>query len=124
MAALSDVNDVKVLGHMLLLRLAQLAPTSVIPRLDDTVQPFQEVMRDLEVKEDTIRQDLERKRESSDMIRLRSADICAEEMQRSALRTAVPLYKMSSPAQAPAFHQFVGGLLSMDQWKSYQNYQA
>lgn len=62
MAALSDVNDVKVLGHMLLLRLAQLAPTSVIPRLDDTVQPFQEVMRDLEVKEDTIRQDLERKR--------------------------------------------------------------
>lgn len=64
MASLSDVNDVKVLGHMLLLRLAQLSPTSIAPRLDDTVKPFQEVMRDLEVKDDTIRQDLERKRES------------------------------------------------------------
>lgn len=45
-------------------------------------------------------------------------------MQRSALRTAVPLYRMSSPAQAPAFHAFVAGLLNQDQWKSYQNYQA
>lgn len=45
-------------------------------------------------------------------------------MQRSTLRTAIPLYNMSTPAQAPVFHQFVGGLLKMDQWKEFRDYQT
>ena len=32
-------------------------------------------------------------------------------MQRSALRTAVPLYRLSTAQQAPAFHALVGDLL-------------
>ena len=47
-----------------------------------------------------------------------------EEMQKATLRTAVPLYRLSTPAQAPAFHAFVGGLLSKKEWKEFQNYQA
>ena len=45
-------------------------------------------------------------------------------MQRSALRTAVPLFKMSTAAQAPKFHEFVAGLLLNEKWKDYRDYQA
>lgn len=64
MAALSDVNEIKVLGLMLLLRLGQLAPNSIIPRLDEVSEAVQSIMKDVEVKDDTIKQDLERKGES------------------------------------------------------------
>lgn len=61
MAALKDVNEIKVLGFMLLLRLSQLSPASVIPRLDEVTESMKLIMRDVEVKEDTVKQDLERK---------------------------------------------------------------
>jgi len=63
LAALADVNEIKILGLMLLLRLAQVAPLHVIPRLDEVAQSLTTIMKDLEVKEDTIKQDLERKGE-------------------------------------------------------------
>lgn len=63
LAALTDVNEIKILGLMLLLRLAQLSPVHVIPRLDEVAQSLTTIMKDLEVKEDTIKQDLERKGE-------------------------------------------------------------
>lgn len=40
------------------------------------------------------------------------------------MRTAVPLYKMSTAAQAPIFHQFVSDLLKAEEWKEYRDYQA
>ncbi|KAK1926054.1 putative TIP120-family protein TIP120B [Papiliotrema laurentii] len=107
-AALKDVNEVKVLGLMLLLRLGQLAPASIIPRLDEVAESLKVIMKDVEVKEDTVKQDLERK----------------EEMQRSTLRTAVPLYRISGPAQAPVFHAFVNGLLAKNEWKEYRDYEG
>ena len=61
MAALHDVNEIKVLGLMLLLRLGRLSPASVIPRLDDVAVALKVIMKDLEVKDDTVKQDLERK---------------------------------------------------------------
>jgi len=64
MAALKDVNEVKILGLMLLLRLAQLAPASVLPRLDEVAESLKVIMKDVEVKDDTVKQDLERKGES------------------------------------------------------------
>jgi len=50
---LTDVNEIKVLGFMLLLRLGQLAPTAVMPRLDEVVGSLGETMKGIEVKEDT-----------------------------------------------------------------------
>lgn len=120
MAALRDVNEIKSLGLMLLLRLANLAPAAVIPKLDEAAESLKTIMKDLEVKDDTIKQDLERKGE----LILRYGADRTEEMQRSTLRTAIPLYNMSTPAQAPVFHQFVGGLLKMDQWKEFRDYQT
>jgi cullin-associated NEDD8-dissociated protein 1 len=52
------------------------------------------------------------------------ANPCAEEIQRGTLRTIVPLYRMTTAAQAPAFHAFAGNLLKSDQWKEYGSYQA
>lgn len=49
---------------------------------------------------------------------------CSEEMQHSTMRTAVPLFKMSTAAQAPVFHHFVTDLLKQDEWKEYSDYQA
>jgi len=63
MAALQDVNEVKILGLMLLLRLGQLSPTSIVPRLDEVAESLKGIMRDVEVKDDTVKQDLERKGE-------------------------------------------------------------
>jgi len=63
MAALQDVNEVKILGLMLLLRLGQLSPTSIVPRLDEVTESLKAIMRDVEVKDDTVKQDLERKGE-------------------------------------------------------------
>jgi cullin-associated NEDD8-dissociated protein 1 len=63
MAALTDVNEVKVLGLMLLLKLGQLAPATVIPRLDEVAEALIPTMKDVEVKDDTIKQDFERKGE-------------------------------------------------------------
>lgn len=59
------MNEVKILGLMLLLRLGQVSPESVIPRLDEVVENLKGMMKDVEVKEDTVKQDLERKGECS-----------------------------------------------------------
>ena len=45
-------------------------------------------------------------------------------MQRQTLRTAVPLTKISTPQQAPAFHAFVLGLLAQPAWKEFRDYQG
>ncbi|WVQ76239.1 hypothetical protein IAR50_005904 [Cryptococcus sp. DSM 104548] len=108
LASLSDVNEVKVLGLMLLLRLGQTSPEVVQPRLDEVVGEFQGMMKDVEVKDDTVKQDLERK----------------AEMQRSTLRTVVPLYRACSAQQAPGFHQFVTQILANEKWKEFKEYYA
>jgi cullin-associated NEDD8-dissociated protein 1 len=108
LAALRDVNEIKVLGLMLLLRLAELAPAIVEPHLDGVVEALKAIMKDLEVKEDTIKQDLQRK----------------EEIQRSTMRTITPMFRMTSAAQAPAFHAYVASLLKSDQWKEFREYQG
>lgn len=65
LAALRDVNEIKVLGLMLLLKLAEDDPATVVPHLDEVVESLKAIMKDLEVKEDTIKQDLQRKGESN-----------------------------------------------------------
>ena len=79
-------------------------------------------MKDVEVKDDTVKQDLERKGASA-VEYLKQADN-VEEMQKAALRTAVPLYKMSNQGQAPEFHAFVVKHLSMEKWKEFKNYKV
>lgn len=64
LATLSDVNEIQTLGLMLLVRLAKLAPAAIVPRLDGITDSLKSLMKNIDVKEDTIKQDLERKSES------------------------------------------------------------
>lgn len=60
---LKDVNEVKTLALMLLLRLAHVAPAHVTPRLDDIVPTLEDMMKNLDIKDDMIKKEIERKGE-------------------------------------------------------------
>ena len=60
MAGLSDDSDeVKVICHMMLFRLAQVAPTAVSQRLDEVTPLLEEHMKGAKVTKDTVKQDVE-----------------------------------------------------------------
>jgi len=92
LAGLADDSDeVKVICHMMLFRLAQLAPTAVAQRLDEITAPLEKSMKGATVTKDTVKQDLER----------------AAELQRSTLRAVAALSKISPPGTNPRFDAFV-----------------
>ncbi|KIJ45062.1 hypothetical protein M422DRAFT_167119 [Sphaerobolus stellatus SS14] len=87
-AGLVDPSDeIKVLCHLMLFRLAQIAPTPMAQRLNEVGDEFTTTMQAATVTKDTVKQDLER----------------TAELQRSALRTIAALSKISTPGNAPLF---------------------
>jgi len=89
---LADESDeVKVLSHMMLFRLSQVAPTTVSQRLDEVSPELEETVKGAQVTKDTVKQDLER----------------AGELQRSALRAIAALSKISSPTVSPRMERLV-----------------
>ncbi|KAG5725387.1 Cullin-associated NEDD8-dissociated protein 1 [Termitomyces sp. T112] len=73
-----DSDEIKVISHMILFRLAQIAPAAVSQRLDEATPPLEKTMKGANVTKDTVKQDLER----------------AAELQRSALRAVAALSKV------------------------------
>lgn len=73
-----DSDEIKVISHMILFRLAQIAPAAVSQRLDEVTPPLEKTMKGANVTKDTVKQDLER----------------AVELQRSALRAVTALSKV------------------------------
>ena len=55
-----DSDEVKVICHMMLFRLAQVAPTAISQRLDDITPALEKSMKGATVTKDTVKQDLER----------------------------------------------------------------
>jgi len=89
---LADESDeIKVLCHMMLFRLSQVAPTTVSQRLDEVSPELEEAVKGAHVTKDTVKQDLER----------------AGELQRSALRAIAALSKISSPTISPRMERLV-----------------
>jgi cullin-associated NEDD8-dissociated protein 1 len=86
-----DSDEIKVICHMMLFRIAQTAPSSVVQRLDEAADPLARTMADVAVEKNTVKQDLER----------------ASELQRSALRAIVALSKIQQPGVAPHFEIMV-----------------
>ncbi|EJD55111.1 TIP120-domain-containing protein [Auricularia subglabra TFB-10046 SS5] len=92
LVGLGDTADeIKVLCHMMLFRLAQVAPTAVAQRLDEATPELHKTMAGATVTKDTVKQDLER----------------AAEQQRSALRAIAALSKINTPGTAPSFDALV-----------------
>jgi len=88
-----DSDEIKVISHMMLFRLSQVAGAAVSQRLDDITPQLEKTMKGATVTKDTVKQDLER----------------AAELQRSALRAVVALSKIGSGA-SQKFDLFVEGL--------------
>jgi cullin-associated NEDD8-dissociated protein 1 len=86
-----DSDEVKVISHMMLFRLAQLAPTAVAQRLDEITPVLETAVKGTAVTKDTVKQDLER----------------AAELKRSATRAIAALAHIPSEGAAPKWDKFV-----------------
>ena len=95
-----DSDEVKVICHMMLFRLAQVAPAAVAQRLDDLTPPLEKSMKGPAVTKDTVKQDLER----------------AAELQRSTLRAVAALSKISQAGASPKFDAFVATTSKSPEW--------
>jgi cullin-associated NEDD8-dissociated protein 1 len=99
---LSDESDeIKVICHMMLFRMSQIAPAATSQRLDDAAESLAVTMKGVVVNKDTVKQDLER----------------ASELQRSALRAIAALSKITTPGQAIKFD----GVVEQVQRGQYSN---
>jgi cullin-associated NEDD8-dissociated protein 1 len=100
--ALSDDSDeIKVISHMMLFRLSQVAPAAVAQRLDEATPRLEKTMKGATVTKDTVKQDLER----------------AAELQRSALRAVAALSKISNRV-SPKFDLFVEDVKKNATWSN------
>ncbi|KAF8174733.1 armadillo-type protein [Pholiota molesta] len=94
-----DSDEIKVISHMMLFRLSQVAPAAVSQRLDEATPQLEKTMKGANVTKDTVKQDLER----------------AAELQRSALRAVAALSKISAGV-SPKFDVFVDELKKNPTW--------
>jgi cullin-associated NEDD8-dissociated protein 1 len=94
-----DSDEVKVISHMMLFRLSQVAPAAVSQRLDEATPQLEKTMKGATVTKDTVKQDLER----------------AAELQRSALRAVAALSKVGAGV-SPKFDAFVEELRKSPTW--------
>ncbi|KAG0260456.1 Cullin-associated NEDD8-dissociated protein 1 [Actinomortierella ambigua] len=89
-AALSDLPDIKMLAHLMLVRLSIVSPTAITQRLDDVVDPVQATLN-FRPKATAVKQELEKN----------------QEVVRSALRALAYLSRLADPATTPKFAVFL-----------------
>lgn len=94
-----DSDEIKVISHMMLFRLSQVAPAAVSQRLDEATPQLEKTMKGATVTKDTVKQDLER----------------AAELQRSALRAVAALSKIGAGV-SPKFDAFVEEITRNPSW--------
>ena len=100
LAGLADDSDeIKVISHMMLFRLSQVAPMAVSQRLDEITVPLSKTMSIAQGK-DAVKQDIER----------------ASELQRSTLRAAAALHKAATPGSSVVFDAFVEEMQRNPTW--------
>jgi len=94
-----DSDEIKVICHMMLFRLAQVAPAAVAQHLDEATPLLEKTMKGAVVTKDTVKQDLER----------------AAELQRSALRAIAALSKIGG-GTSQKFDMFVDDIKRNPAW--------
>ncbi|PPQ69227.1 hypothetical protein CVT25_006944 [Psilocybe cyanescens] len=96
-----DSDEIKVISHMMLFRLSQVAPAAVAQRLEEATPQLEKTMKGATVTKDTVKQDLER----------------AAELQRSALRAVAALSKIGAGV-SPKFDGLVEDIKRNPTWGS------
>ncbi|GJJ09394.1 hypothetical protein Clacol_003616 [Clathrus columnatus] len=99
-----ESDEIKVLCHMMLFRLSQIAPAALAHRLDEITPELERTMQGAAVTKDTVKQDIER----------------TAELQRSTLRAIAALSKISSQGNSPRFDRCVENI-GKSQWSSDLN---
>ncbi|EIN13285.1 ARM repeat-containing protein [Punctularia strigosozonata HHB-11173 SS5] len=94
-----DSDEIKVICHMILFRLSQVAPTAVAQRLDEATPLLEKSVKGPNVTKDTVKQDVER----------------AAELRRSTLRASAALSKISVSGLSPKFDAFIE-VLQKSEW--------
>eukprot|EP00123_Amoebidium_parasiticum_P018557 comp24239_c0_seq1/m.44810 comp24239_c0_seq1/g.44810 ORF comp24239_c0_seq1/g.44810 comp24239_c0_seq1/m.44810 type:complete len:1254 (-) comp24239_c0_seq1:279-4040(-) len=89
-AGLRDQYDIKMLNHLMLVRLAVLAPAAVLARMDELVKPLQETISKKDPQQ-AVKQEIEKN----------------DELKRSAMRALVALKKIPEADQNPALAQLL-----------------
>lgn len=97
-----NADEVKVICHMILFRLSQVAPAAVALRLDEATPALEKTVKGANVTKDTVKQDLER----------------AAELQRSTLRAIVAMSKIAGSGVSPRFEAMVEELKKNSQFTS------
>ncbi|GAA6063291.1 hypothetical protein JCM10212_001410 [Sporobolomyces blumeae] len=90
LAGLSDEEEIKKICYILIVKLAQVAPEVVAPKLDETVKPFTEPFSFV-MKDNSTKQDAER----------------SIEHQKSVTRCVAVLGRIATPATSPEFCTFL-----------------
>ncbi|KAI9276714.1 armadillo-type protein [Phascolomyces articulosus] len=89
-SGLDDQHDIKMLAYLMLVRLGKVAPTAVMQKLDDLVDPLKSTL-DFKMRSNAVKQEVEKN----------------QELVRATLRCMVGLAGLSDPGVSPKFDQFI-----------------
>ncbi|KAH8556542.1 armadillo-type protein [Umbelopsis sp. PMI_123] len=103
-AGLEDQHEIKVLAHLMIIRLAHVAPTAVDQKIDDMISPLKATI-DFKVKGNAVKQEVEKN----------------QELVRSALRAVAALSKLADTAPSARFTQFENEIKSGPYAEEYNN---
>lgn len=100
MGLADNSDEIKVICHMMLFRLSQIAPTAVAQHLNEVTPLLEASMKGPNIGKDTVKQELER----------------AAELQRSTLRAIAALSKINSAGTSSRFDTLLAELRKSSQW--------
>ncbi|CAO3683491.1 unnamed protein product [Umbelopsis vinacea] len=103
-AGLEDQHEIKVLAHLMIIRLAHVAPTAVEQKIDEMIGPLKATI-DFKVKGNAVKQEVEKN----------------QELVRSALRAVAALSKLADMAPTFRFIQFENEIENGQYAEEYQN---
>ncbi|KAI7858974.1 armadillo-type protein [Circinella umbellata] len=89
-SGLEDQHDIKMLAYLMLVRLGRVAPTAVMQKLDDLVDPLKSTL-DFKMRSNAVKQEVEKN----------------QELVRATLRCMVGLANLSYTGVSPRFAQFI-----------------
>ncbi|CAG8576615.1 11916_t:CDS:10 [Ambispora leptoticha] len=107
LAGLTDVHDIAMLSHTMLIRLTEVAPTAVMQKMDEAVEPLKATLA-YKLKENAIKSEIEKQ----------------QELVRSALRVTAIWAPLSEQGSTPKFDSWLREIKSGPHADTYRAVEA
>ncbi|CAG8443165.1 10301_t:CDS:10 [Ambispora gerdemannii] len=107
LAGLTDVHDIAMLSHTMLIRLTEVAPTAVMQKMDEAVEPLKATLA-YKLKENAIKSEIEKQ----------------QELVRSALRVTAIWAPLSEQGSTPKFDSWLREIKSGTHADTYRAVEA